>query len=111
MRPFDTQADLDRLADELGARDGPMVLFAAATGLRPGEWVALEHRDIGSVLVLTVTVAVTARLAARSQACARPYAHGAAGAADIGSGRGVRSGDPEGQVSGGARAWRAAAAA
>jgi integrase len=46
MRPFDTQADLDRLADELGPRDGPMVLFAAATGLRPGEWIALEHRDI-----------------------------------------------------------------
>ena len=25
---------------------GPMVIFAAATGLRPGEWVALEERDI-----------------------------------------------------------------
>jgi integrase len=23
-----------------------MVIFAAATGMRPGEWVALEHRDI-----------------------------------------------------------------
>jgi len=22
------------------------VLFAAATGLRPGDWIALEHRDI-----------------------------------------------------------------
>ncbi len=46
MRPFDTQADLDRLADELGPCHGPMVLFAAATGLRPGEWIALEQRDI-----------------------------------------------------------------
>ena len=27
-------------------RHGPMVLFAAATGLRPGEWIALEQRDI-----------------------------------------------------------------
>jgi integrase len=25
------------------------VLFAAATGMRPGEWVALEHRDIDHV--------------------------------------------------------------
>src|SRR6266536_2736167 len=29
-----------------GARHGPMVMFAAATGLRPGEWIALEERDI-----------------------------------------------------------------
>jgi integrase len=46
MRPFDTRGQLDRLAAELGTRYGPMVLFAAATGLRPGEWIALEHRDI-----------------------------------------------------------------
>jgi len=37
MRPFDTRGQLDRLAAELGPRYGPMVLFAAATGLRPGE--------------------------------------------------------------------------
>ena len=46
MRPFDTRGQLDRLAAELGPRYGPMVLFAAATVLRPGEWIALEQRDI-----------------------------------------------------------------
>ena len=37
---------LDELAVWLGPRNGPPVLFAAATGLRPGEWMALERRDI-----------------------------------------------------------------
>jgi integrase len=46
MRPFESDGELEALAAELGPRDGPMVLFAAATGLRPGEWIALEHRDI-----------------------------------------------------------------
>jgi len=45
-RPFDSWAELYALAGRLGPRYGPMVLFAAATGLRPGEWLALEHRDI-----------------------------------------------------------------
>ena len=30
----------------IGPRYGPMILFAAATGLRPAEWIALEKRDI-----------------------------------------------------------------
>jgi integrase len=45
-RPFESWEELEALARRLGPRLGPMVLFAAATGLRPGEWVALEHRDI-----------------------------------------------------------------
>ena len=46
MRPFESAEQLEALAAELGPLYGPMVLFAAATGLRPGEWIALEHRDI-----------------------------------------------------------------
>ena len=45
-RPFESWDELHVLADKLGPRLGPMVLFATATGLRPGEWLALEHRDI-----------------------------------------------------------------
>jgi integrase len=45
-RPFELWTELEELAGELGSRYGPLVLFAAATGLRPGEWIALEHRDI-----------------------------------------------------------------
>jgi integrase len=39
-------AEIDALAEQLGPVYGPMILFAAATGLRPGEWIALEQRDI-----------------------------------------------------------------
>jgi integrase len=45
-RPFQSWEELYALAGRLGPRYGPMVLFAAATRLRPGEWLALEHRDI-----------------------------------------------------------------
>lgn len=45
-RPFESWDELDAVAAKLGPRYGPMVIFAAATGLRPGEWVALERRDI-----------------------------------------------------------------
>jgi len=47
QRPFESWDDLRALADRLGRRLGPLVLFAAATGLRPSEWLALELRDIG----------------------------------------------------------------
>ena len=45
-RPFESWEELEAVAERLGPRLGPMVTFAAATGMRPGEWVALEHRDI-----------------------------------------------------------------
>jgi hypothetical protein len=46
QHPFESWAELEALAAALGPRYGPMILFAAATGLRPAEWVALEWRDI-----------------------------------------------------------------
>jgi integrase len=46
QRPFESWDELHRLADRLGRQLGPLVLFAAATGLRPSEWLALEQRDI-----------------------------------------------------------------
>jgi integrase len=49
-RPFESWEELEALAEKLGPRFGPMVIFAAATGLRPGEWIALERRDIDSDL-------------------------------------------------------------
>jgi integrase len=45
LRPF-TQKEVDALAVELGATFGPLVVFAAETGLRTNEWVALERRDV-----------------------------------------------------------------
>ncbi|HET6869149.1 MAG TPA: site-specific integrase [Solirubrobacteraceae bacterium] len=45
-RPFESWAELEALAGRLGPRLGSMVIFAAATGMRPGEWVALEWRDV-----------------------------------------------------------------
>jgi integrase len=45
LLPF-TLAEVDRLDAELGAVFGPLVVFAAETGLRTNEWVALERRDV-----------------------------------------------------------------
>jgi integrase len=45
VRPY-TFAELDALAVELSAEYEPLPDFAAATGLRPEEWMALERRDI-----------------------------------------------------------------
>src|SRR5918996_2310793 len=46
QRPFESWAELDAVAANLPPRYRPMVIFAAATGLRPAEWLALEWRDI-----------------------------------------------------------------
>ena len=43
--PF-TPEEIDALDAELGASYGPLVVFAAETGLRTNEWVALERRDV-----------------------------------------------------------------
>jgi integrase len=45
-RPFESWAQLAEVASRLGDRESALVMFAAATGLRPGEWIALEQRDI-----------------------------------------------------------------
>ena len=46
QRPFESWAELEAVAANLAPRYRPMVIFAAATGLRPAEWLALERRDI-----------------------------------------------------------------
>jgi integrase len=46
QRPFDSWAQIRSLAERLGSSFGPMVTFAAATGLRPSELFAIEHGDI-----------------------------------------------------------------
>jgi integrase len=41
-----TRDELDALEVELGPTLGPIVAFAAATGLRPSEWIRVERRDL-----------------------------------------------------------------
>ena len=45
-RPFESWDEIRALAECLGPVTGSMVLFGAATGLRPAELVALERRDL-----------------------------------------------------------------
>jgi integrase len=44
--PFDSWEQVRAVAGQLGPVYGPMVVFAAATGLRPSELFALEHGDV-----------------------------------------------------------------
>src|SRR5437870_2303406 len=46
QHPFESWEELEALAAAIGPRYGPMILFAAATGLRPAEGIALEKRDV-----------------------------------------------------------------
>jgi integrase len=45
-RPFESWQQIDAVAERLGLVYGPMVVFAAATGLRPSELFAVEQRDV-----------------------------------------------------------------
>ncbi len=45
-RPFETWREVEAVAAQLGPVYGPIVIFAAATGLRPSELFGLEQRDV-----------------------------------------------------------------
>jgi integrase len=45
-RPFDSWPQIEALAARLGPVYGPMVVFAAATGLRPSELFGLDRTDV-----------------------------------------------------------------
>jgi integrase len=59
VRAFN-RAELDAIAAELAPAYAPLPMFAAATGLRPEEWQALERRDIDRrARILTVARTVS----------------------------------------------------
>lgn len=46
IHPFHTWDEIDLIADEIDPRYSALPIFAAGTGLRPEEWIALERKDI-----------------------------------------------------------------
>ena len=46
QRPFESWEQIRTVAAQLAPAYGPMVVFAAATGLRPSELFALQHDDV-----------------------------------------------------------------
>src|ERR687892_510626 len=46
QRPFESWAELEALAEAIGPRHGPMIVFAPTTGPRPAEWIALESATL-----------------------------------------------------------------
>jgi integrase len=63
QRPFESWAELESVAVQLPPRYRPMVIFAAATGLRPAEWVALECATSTSGHALSTSTAHSRRAA------------------------------------------------
>jgi integrase len=45
-RPFEAWGQVEAVAAQLGPVYGPMIVFAAATGLRPSELFGLDRRDV-----------------------------------------------------------------
>jgi integrase len=71
-----TYAELEAIAAELSPRYRALPAFAAATGLRPEEWQALERRDVDRVAGIlnvrrTVSSGEVVELAKRRAAAAR----------------------------------------
>ncbi len=58
-----TPGEVEKIAVELGRVYGPMIRFAAATGMRPEEWCAVERQDVdrGSGVVRVLRTHVEGR--------------------------------------------------
>jgi hypothetical protein len=86
-RPFESWEQIEAVAARLGPVYGPMMVFAAATGLRPSELFALEHRDIDRAAGVVCAAGVRERPPQEHQDTAEHPCCSAAG----GRARGARS--------------------